>query len=80
MLSQTSPSMMPFLRRLQQHSQLTDEEARAILELPFHPIQVPANQDFVQYQERMTHSCFVLDGMVGTFGQNKRGDTVGRHL
>src|SRR5688572_11539092 len=66
--------MTPFFERLQQHSQLTKEEGQELLRLPFHPFQVSANQDFVQYREQMTHSCFVLEGMVGTFGQNKRGE------
>jgi CRP-like cAMP-binding protein len=74
MRSHIPPSMSPFLQRLRQHSYLTEEEAEAILGLPFHPCHVAANQDFVQHQERVTHSCFVLEGMVGTFGENKRGD------
>src|SRR5688572_19446124 len=68
------PSMLPFLTRLKMHSQLNDDESQAILALPYFPIQVPTNRDFVQYREEVTHSCFVLDGMVGTFGQNKRGE------
>ena len=68
------PSMMPFLERIETRSRLTDEERRVILELPFHPRQVGANRDFVQRGEEVTHSCFVLEGLVGTFGQNKSGE------
>ena len=67
-------SMTPFLQKLETRSKLTDEERQAILALPFHPRHVEANQDFVQQGEDVTHSCFVLEGMVGTFGQNKRGE------
>lgn len=66
-------SMTPFLRKLETRSKLTEDERQVILDLPFHPRHVEANQDFVQQGEDVTHSCFVLEGMVGTFGQNKRG-------
>ena len=67
-------SLTPFLRTLEMRSLLNDDERRAILALPFHPIHVAANQDFVTRGEVATHSSFVLDGLVGTFGQNRRGD------
>lgn len=67
-------SMIPFLQRLESRSRLTNEERQAILDLPFHPRHVGANQDFVQQGECVTHSSFILEGMVGTFGQNKRGE------
>ncbi len=67
-------TMLPFLEKLEVRSLLTEEERQVVLDLPFHPRHVQANQDFVQQGEEVTHSCFVLDGMVGTFGQNKRGE------
>lgn len=67
-------SMAPFLETLETRSQLNDAERSAILELPFHPRHVNANQDFVQHGEEVTYSSFVLEGMVGMFGQNKRGE------
>ena len=69
-----SSSMMPFLQKLEGRSELSREEREVILDLPFHPLHVAANQDFVQQGEEVTHSCFVLEGIVGTFGQNKRGE------
>jgi CRP-like cAMP-binding protein len=67
-------SLAPFLRTLEMRSRLTDEERRVILELPFHPVHVAPNQDFIIRGEQTAHSCFVLEGFVGTFGQNRRGD------
>lgn len=67
-------SMMPFLQKLETRSKLTEDERQIILNLPFHPRHVGSNQDFVQQGEEVTHSCFILEGMVGTFGQNKRGE------
>ena len=67
-------SMLPFLETLQARSALNDEERQSILNLPFHPRHLGANQDFVQQGETVTHACFVLEGLVGTFGQNRRGE------
>ena len=67
-------SLQPFVSKLESRSVLTDEERRVILDLPFHPRHVQANEDFVQQGQEVTHSCFILEGMVGTFGQTKRGE------
>jgi CRP-like cAMP-binding protein len=74
MRSPSPSTMLPFLQKLEARSLLTEEERKVILELPFRPLHVQANQDFVQQGQEITHSCFVLEGMVGTFGQNKRGE------
>jgi CRP-like cAMP-binding protein len=74
MASFTPSSMTPFVEKLETRSLLTDEERQVLLDLPFHPRHVASNQDFVQQGETVSHSCFVLEGMVGTFGQNKRGE------
>lgn len=66
--------MLPFAQRLASHSRLSPEEQAAILDLRFQPMHVNANQDFVQQDETVTNSCFVLAGLVGTFGQNRRGE------
>ena len=66
--------MAPFLETLEQRSSLSEEERNAILDLPFRPHHVNANQDFVQHGEEVTYSSFVLEGMVGMFGQNRRGE------
>src|SRR5215208_5830639 len=66
--------MLPFLRRLSSHSQLSNDEQDAILNLPFKTLKVPPNQDFIKQDGRVSCSCFIRDGMVATFGQNARGD------
>lgn len=74
MLTPFPSSLLPFLQSLEARSRLGDEERQAVLELPFHPRHLTANQDFVHQGETVAHSSFVLGGLVGTFGQNKRGD------
>jgi len=67
------PEMAQFLRKLEARSSFRPDERKAILQLPFEPRQVQANRDFVTRGERVSHSCFVLKGMAGTFGQNREG-------
>jgi CRP-like cAMP-binding protein len=67
-------SMAPFLEKLEARSSFRTDEREAILQLPFHPRQIETNRDFVRRGERVSHSCFVLQGMVGTFGQNRNGN------
>ena len=74
MRDQIPSSMQPFLQTLEARSGLTAEERQVILNLPFQPRHMNANQDFVHQGECVTHSCFILEGFVGTFGQNRRGE------
>ena len=67
-------SMLPFLRTLEKRSNLSVEERQAILDLPFTPVQIRPNHDFVRESEPVTHSCFVLDGVVGSFKQDREGN------
>lgn len=68
------PSMQPFVDRLASHSHLLPQERQTILSLRYSSLHVAANRDFIRQDEAVTHSCFVLSGLVGTFGQNHRGD------
>jgi CRP-like cAMP-binding protein len=71
----TGPSsMLPFLRTLEARSTLSETERQAILDLPFVPIHVKPNQDFVREGERISHSCFVLDGVIGSFKSDPDGE------
>ena len=74
MTSSDPSSMLPFLRTLEARSNLTEQERRAVLGLPFTPQQVKPNWDFVKQNEHLTHSCFVLDGVVGSFKQDSEGN------
>jgi CRP-like cAMP-binding protein len=62
-----------FLSRLASRSVLTDAEKNAILGLTGHIRQVKAHVDFVGYGEMVDHSCLVVDGCVGRFGQSRDG-------
>jgi CRP-like cAMP-binding protein len=65
--------LQPFLDRLASHSDLGDNESRAILDLPARPAQIQTNRDFVRLGERVDQACFVVTGLVGRFGQNREG-------
>ncbi len=62
-----------FVKRLSLRSNMTDEEAGAILGLKGELREVPAHKDFVRAGEPVDHSCLVVDGLVGRFGQNGEG-------
>jgi CRP-like cAMP-binding protein len=64
----------PFLAKLVSRSRLSEAEQRAILGLPAQPHQIQTNHDFVRLGERVEHCCFVVDGLVGRFGQNREGN------
>ena len=66
-------SLQPFLAKLLSRSPLGAEERRAILRLPAHPAQIRTNHDFVRLGERVEHASFVVEGLVGRFGQNREG-------
>jgi CRP-like cAMP-binding protein len=74
MTAQLPSSMLAFLEKLEVRSRFSDAERKVILDLPFRSKHVGINQDFVTQGECVAHSSFVLEGMVGTFGQNRRGE------
>ena len=73
-MSSHPSSMQPFLRTLEARSHLTAAERQAILDLPFVPVQVRPNHDFVRQFEEIGHSTFVLDGVVASFKQDREGN------
>lgn len=66
--------LRPFLQRLTDRSVLSESERAEILGLPVRVRQVRTNQDFVALGERVDHATYVVDGLVGRFDQNARGD------
>ena len=62
-----------FVKRLASRSVLTDEEVSAVLGLNGQMKEIAAHIDFVGIGEQVDHSCLVVDGLVGRFGQNKDG-------
>lgn len=67
------PDLQRFLDRLTSRSVLTEEEQQAILNLPCRSQHVQGNRDFVLLGEQVDHSCLVVAGIVGRFGQNADG-------
>lgn len=67
------PNLHRFLERLTSRSVLTEEEQQAVLNLPGHAEQVPANVDFVRLGDRVDHACMVVAGMAGRFDQTREG-------
>jgi hypothetical protein len=66
-------ALQPFVKRLETRSILTREEVRALLGLNGQITKVAAYIDFVRLGEQVEHSCLVVDGLVGRFGQNRDG-------
>jgi CRP-like cAMP-binding protein len=63
-----------FLVKVLRRSLLTDEEQRAILSLPFRMEKIEAQRDFVRMGEQVTHSCLIVTGLAGRFGQGREGN------
>jgi CRP-like cAMP-binding protein len=66
-------ALQRFVHRLTARSILTDEEKSALLALRGQVTQVDAHADFVQLGERVDHSCLIVKGLVGRFGQSFEG-------
>lgn len=62
-----------FVKRLASRSLLVKEEVDALLGLTGQLKRIAAHVDFVRLGEQVDHSCLVIDGLVGRFGQNKDG-------
>lgn len=62
-----------FLNGIAARSRLTDEERRAVLDLPGEIVHVRANQDLVRLGEVVNRTCLVVEGMMARFGQTRDG-------
>jgi CRP-like cAMP-binding protein len=62
-----------FVTRLTSRSILTDEEVDVLLGLNGQIKQVAAHTDFVRQGQQVDHSCLVVDGLAGRFGQTSDG-------
>jgi CRP-like cAMP-binding protein len=69
---QTS-ALQRFVNRLEPRSALTDEEVSALLQLRGEIKNVAAHADLVRLAQVVDHSCLVVTGLVGRFGQNSDG-------
>ncbi len=62
-----------WIDRLRMRSQIGDEDAARLRELPYEVRMIDANRDFVRLGEQTTHACLVADGLVGRFSQTAGG-------
>jgi CRP-like cAMP-binding protein len=66
--------LAPFLQKIHRRSLLTGEEKEAILGLPVRIEQVSAHTDFVRLGSSLDHSCLIVHGLAGRFGQGPDGN------
>ena len=62
-----------FVQRLASRSLLMPDEVSGLLGMTGQITKVSAHVDFVRLREQVDHSCLVVDGLVGRFGQNSDG-------
>ena len=74
MIPSSSSPLQLFVNRLASRSILTGEEESALLGLNGRAKEVAAHRDFVGLGEQVDHSCLVVDGLIGRFGQNGYGE------
>ena len=72
MLSQ-GDALQLFVKRLCSRSIVSDEEQTALSSLQGQVRQIPARKDIVHLGELVDHSCLLVDGVVGRYGQNGEG-------
>lgn len=74
-MSTSRPSpLLPFLKRLSARSVLTTAEEECILSLPCREVQLRPNSDIVGIGETATEARMVVNGVMGRFDQNSRGE------
>jgi CRP-like cAMP-binding protein len=66
-------ALQRFVKRLASRSILTDEEVDALLALNGQIKQVVTHTDFVRQGQQVDHSCLVVKGLAGRFGQTSDG-------
>jgi CRP-like cAMP-binding protein len=69
----TRVALKLFVNRLASRSVLTDEEVTALLGLKGQVKQIAGRVDVVGLGEQVDHSCLVVDGLLGRFGQSRVG-------
>jgi CRP-like cAMP-binding protein len=74
MVSSPAAALELFAARLASRSILIDEEMGAIQSLRGTIKEFRAHIDIVRHGEHVHHSCLVIDGLVGRFGQNGEGE------
>ena len=62
-----------FVQRLSSLSPLSQDDANALMSLPFEPVRLRANVDIVPPGQQFEHACLVVTGLVGRFVQLRDG-------
>jgi CRP-like cAMP-binding protein len=73
MTDMQTAALQLFVNRLGSRSLLSDVEVSALLAMNGRLDRVAARTDFIRPGEQVDHSCLVVDGLVGRFGQNSEG-------
>lgn len=73
MVPSHAAALQLFVNRLSSRSILTEEEVSAVLSLNGQVKQLAAHTDFVPQGQQVDHTCLVVEGIVGRFGQNGEG-------
>jgi len=72
-MDRIDPALDLFIDRLIARSILSADERQAVRALPTTRVELRAKQDFVGIDEEVKHSCLVVRGLVGRFGQTSDG-------
>ncbi len=67
------PDHNPLIRRLESIFDLTDDERRALLDLPIQPAALKADQDIVREGDRPSRCCLILSGFACTYKVTAQG-------
>jgi hypothetical protein len=73
MSADKSAALRSFVTRMTARSVLSDEEVNALLGLKHQTVEISAHRDIVGLGDHVSHSCLVVDGLAGRFGQNREG-------
>ena len=73
MASPSGAALERFVNRLSSRSTFTDSEKSAVLGIKGQVRAFAAHVDFVGFGKVVDHSCLVMEGCVGHFGQSREG-------
>jgi hypothetical protein len=73
MLSEMGSALQLFVNRLSSRSTLTQREETALLNLTGSGKQIRGHVDLILPGQQVDHTCLVVEGLMGRFGQNKKG-------
>ncbi len=73
MLSEMGSALQLFVNRLTSRSTLTRAEVTAVLNLTGRSKQIRGHVDLFRPGQQVDHTCLVVEGVVGRFGQSKNG-------